>query len=306
MKKYSMTLAIILSILSCFSVNMDEKVVKPDTLNIGTPMSLVLSFSSSVDSISLVLPDTLSTLDFNVTDVIREKEGVSGASIYFAPFETGQVILPSFEVETWKDEIPELHNTRQYTFLVQSVLPDSGAVLREISGPEKVYLNFWDYLLIVAVIATLILIIWLITKIPKKELQKEIKKKPEIVIPAWEIALQSLKRLKETNLPSNGKFLDFYFELSLILRRLLEGHYMFNAAEMTTYEINEVLSELKVEDRIEIKSFLQKCDMIKYAKQLPSIEEAEKDYNWVLTYTAAVRDREMARIKDLEKEKQNV
>ncbi len=305
MKKYSIVLSLLLLIFSCFAVRMDEQLVKPDSLNIGTPINMKLSFSEPVDSVNIAIPDTSSVLDFNATEIIEDKDGVTGANIYFAPFETGQVILPAFEVESWQNEIPEIHNTRQYTLLVQSVLPDSGAVLRDIDGPVKVNLTVFDYLLIIVVIAAIVLIIWLLTKIPKKEYKKVVREKPIIVIPAWETALSALKELKDSDLLKNGNFLEYYFELSLILRKLIEGFYNFNAAEMTTYEINEALAELKVEERLEIKAYLQSCDMIKYAKQMPSMEDADKAYSWLYQYAEQIKKIDLERKAALEKEKQN-
>jgi cell division protein YceG involved in septum cleavage len=168
-------------------------------------------------------------------------------------------------------------------------------------------LNFWDYLLIVCGISLLALIIWLLTKIPKKEITKLTVKKPEIIIPAWETALKSLDSLKSAQLMQSGKFLEYYFELSSILRRFIEGYYKFNAAEMTTYEINDELSKLEVEERPEIKNYLLNCDMKKYAKQIPTMEDADNSFNWLFKYVSEIKEHELKKAEvAAAEEKKNV
>ncbi|MBN2828742.1 MAG: hypothetical protein JXR56_00310 [Candidatus Cloacimonetes bacterium] len=307
MKRFAILLILATLTFGLPAVNMTEQVDQPDTLNIGTPIEILLSFSPPVDSASVEVPDTLTTFDFFGNQPIYQDDKLQGIMMTVAPFETGQLALPSMKVMSWSDEIPEQHETRHRIFMVQTVLPDSGAVLKDISGTLKVRLNFWDYLLIIGGIALLIAIIWLLTKIPRKDITKPTYRKPEVIIPAWEIALKSLEALKSAQLMQNGRFLDYYFELSSILRRFIEGYYNFNAAEMTTYEINDALSELDVEQRPEIKSFLLNCDMKKYAKQIPTMEDADNSYYWLYKYITGIKEIELKKAETIAgEEKKNV
>jgi hypothetical protein len=253
------------------------------------------------------VPDTLTTFDVIGNLPLYEADKLSGIKMILTPFETGQLPFPSMNVMTWDEEILEQHQTRHQYFMVRTVLPDSGAVLVDISEPVTVRLNFWDYLLIISSIALLILIIWGITKIPRKDVNKPKYEKPEVIIPAWKTALESLEELKSKQLIEKGDYLSYYFELSSILRWFIEDNFGINAAEMTTYEINDALSDLEVEVRPEIKNYLLNCDMKKYAKQIPTMEEADSSYYWLHKYLTEVKQIELSKIEDSEsKEGKNV
>jgi len=307
MKRIIFTLVLISLGLVLNATKMTETITEPDTLTIGTPIDFVIRFSPPVDSAFVEVPDTLTTFDVIGNLPLYEADKLSGIKMILTPFETGQLPFPSMNVMTWDEEILEQHQTRHQYFMVRTVLPDSGAVLVDISEPVTVRLNFWDYLLIISSIALLILIIWGITKIPRKDVNKPKYEKPEVIIPAWKTALESLEELKSKQLIEKGDYLSYYFELSSILRWFIEDNFGINAAEMTTYEINDALSDLEVEVRPEIKNYLLNCDMKKYAKQIPTMEEADSSYYWLHKYLTEVKQIELSKIEDSEsKEGKNV
>ncbi|MDP8231612.1 MAG: hypothetical protein P9L91_02965 [Candidatus Zophobacter franzmannii] len=307
MKRIIFTLVLISLGLVLNATKMTETITEPDTLTIGTPIDFVIRFSPPVDSAFVEVPDTLTTFDVIGNLPLYEADKLSGIKMILTPFETGQLPFPSINVMTWDEEILEQHQTRHQYFMVRTVLPDSGAVLVDISEPVTVRLNFWDYLLIISSIALLVLIIWGITKIPRKDVNKPKYEKPEVIIPAWKTALESLEELKSKQLIEKGDYLSYYFELSSILRWFIEDNFGINAAEMTTYEINDALSDLEVEVRPEIKNYLLNCDMKKYAKQIPTMEEADSSYYWLHKYLTEVKQIELSKIEDSEsKEGKNV
>jgi hypothetical protein len=96
----------------------------------------------------------------------------------------------------------------------------------------------------------------------------------------WEIALEELAKLRESDLLARGEYKLFYLELSDIFRRYLERRYGIYALERTTIEIIMEFRKLalaKEEEKV-IHDFLEGCDLVKFAKYLPTAEDIERDY----------------------------
>ena len=71
---------------------------------------------------------------------------------------------------------------------------------------------------------------------------------------------------------------EFYVLLSEIVKRILEAGYEIHTAEQTTSEIMESLarkSDLEPEKLNRIESFFVRCDVVKFAKYVPSTPEHE-------------------------------
>ena len=92
--------------------------------------------------------------------------------------------------------------------------------------------------------------------------------------PAHDIALEALARLAASDLLARGEVKAFYIEVSEIVRRYVEGRYGFVALEMTTGELLEALHRAGVGGEIYdvFRSFLDRCDLVKFAKYEPPAE----------------------------------
>lgn len=95
----------------------------------------------------------------------------------------------------------------------------------------------------------------------------------------WEIALADLGELKESALIVKGQFKLFYLRLSEIFRHYLERRYGIGALERTTWEIITEFRSLALPESEEkqIGSFLDDCDLVKFAKFEPTSEQAAAD-----------------------------
>ena len=73
-----------------------------------------------------------------------------------------------------------------------------------------------------------------------------------------------------------GAVKDFHIEASDIVRRYVEARFSVPALEMTTWEIVGGLERTGVdaETREQLRRFLDRCDLVKFAKVRPSIEES--------------------------------
>lgn len=93
--------------------------------------------------------------------------------------------------------------------------------------------------------------------------------------PAWEVALERLEALENSEFFERGEAIEFHMELSEILREFIGRHYGFPAVESTTREIAAVLDRDRLGTRQarELLRILEDTDMVKFARQsLPEDE----------------------------------
>lgn len=101
-------------------------------------------------------------------------------------------------------------------------------------------------------------------------------------VPADEIAYAELIRLRAARLPEKGLSREYYYRLSDIVRHYLEARFSLRAPEMTT---EEFLNELKLSEALSskhkglLKDFLEKCDLVKFARYGPKPIEVVDSYN---------------------------
>ena len=115
----------------------------------------------------------------------------------------------------------------------------------------------------------------------------------EIVIPPHEWAFDQLQALIEEQLVENGRINEFYFRLSMIVRRYIELRYGMTAPEWTTEEflVNVQRSDaLSPEHRAMLGGFLQACDMVKFALYEPETSEIERAFNLARDFVSQTAD----------------
>jgi hypothetical protein len=96
--------------------------------------------------------------------------------------------------------------------------------------------------------------------------------------PAHEVALEALRKLRESDLLATGQIKAFYIELSEIVRRYIEGRYFVPALELTTGELMADLKQVSLasEARDVLRNLLEMSDLVKFAKYAPANEEHER------------------------------
>lgn len=94
---------------------------------------------------------------------------------------------------------------------------------------------------------------------------------PEPQVPAHEIALSRLDRLKTSEYLSRGQIKPFFVDLTEILKEYIGARFAFLAVEHTTDEIRRDIRTLVMAPAIrsDILEVLQLADMVKFAKYLP-------------------------------------
>jgi len=117
--------------------------------------------------------------------------------------------------------------------------------------------------------------------------QKQFLKPVEPPKTAWEAAYEQLAALERENFLSNGKIEPYYFQLSNIVRRYIEDRFDIRAPEMTTEEFLYSLKSFDQLDNIQkdsLKEFLNACDMVKFARFSPSMEEAHNGFDLAMKF----------------------
>ena len=96
--------------------------------------------------------------------------------------------------------------------------------------------------------------------------------------PAHEIALEKLVLLRSAGYLDRGEFKPFYFGVSEAIREYLGNRYDFDSLELTTTELMDEMRPVAMAgvDPDELLKFLLDCDLVKFAKYIPPLEDAQR------------------------------
>lgn len=124
---------------------------------------------------------------------------------------------------------------------------------------------WWAFAL--ALIGLIILVFLLVRKGKKRD-------EPVIQLSFLEEALLKIKHLRDAR--SYDKNLkEYYYELSIIIRKFLVAHFKVELLDKTTYEIEIILRKHALPEVIvsDIRLLLNQSDMVKFAKSKPDVGE---------------------------------
>lgn len=109
---------------------------------------------------------------------------------------------------------------------------------------------------------------------------RERKEETIVILNLKDKTLQQINEL-EASEAYNVDLKEYYFDLSLILKRFLSAHYHTSIMEKTTSELEHVLSLAKLDKEIisVILQLLTQSDMVKFAKSKPTLEEIKNVTN---------------------------
>ena len=149
---------------------------------------------------------------------------------------------------------------------------------RDVTGPEPVtedalrarWLALALDVLFIVILATLIVSAYL-------------RRRPKPVVPpppprpAWIVALEALDVIARGDMLSRGLTKDYYDAISDVVRRYVGAFCGFDALEMTS---DEVLARMRRTPLVgvaptELEHMLRECDLVKFARYVPTHEESE-------------------------------
>jgi hypothetical protein len=125
----------------------------------------------------------------------------------------------------------------------------------------------------------------------KKKTQAAIR----ILKPAHEIAYARLQALVWQDLIKAGRVKEFYETISDILRHYIEDRFELRAPERTTEEFlfeirnTSILSE---NDSKALAEFLTHCDLVKFAKHLPTTEQIQRTFDLAKNFIEQTKSEE--------------
>lgn len=217
----------------------------------------------------------------------REKDGcfIIERNYVLSSYEIGQQAIPSLKIKyTGKHGEGEVA-TNEITVDIKGVLKEGeiSGDIKDILPPVSVPTSFkrlvpWIYAGLAALFLAGI-ISWLIKKRktgPKRQEQEFVKRTPH------EVAYELLERLSKEDLIAKGLIKEYYYRMTDIVRHYIEDRFGLLAPERTTEEfLTEMAHANQLDDihKLLMQEFLERCDMVKYARYGPSKTEIQETYN---------------------------
>jgi hypothetical protein len=284
---------IIVSYLLSFSAWSQSKIsisssVNKTTIYIGDLITYSVKITHDED-VEVLLPSLGANLGgFEIRDYHEfeprkvEDKIVHQVDYVISTFDVGDFEIPPIAVgyKVLPDTVEQIMKTESIKIVVESMKPSEDGDIREIKPPWEISFN-WKPIVIIGIIAffAILFVIAFIYVIKKrKKGEAIIPKKLEPQRPPHEIAYEELQRLADSDLLETGQIKLYYSEVSDIIRRYLEGRYQIIAMEMTTTEVLDQLRATEIEENHFgfFVQFLESCDLVKFAKYIPTETENEE------------------------------
>lgn len=252
-------------------------------VTVGDRITLIVQVEHASDA-SVSWPDTLDLSPFELLDARLEPttsedgRAISTALFSVAAFELGELELPAFELAVLSaDGTTETLQTDRFGIEVVSVGADEGGDIREIRGPltipvSAVRVALWGLLFMLLGAALWAgYRRWRDSRAPAEAVPSGPPPRP-----AHEIALEALAELEASPLLERGEVKEYHVVASEVVRRYIEAVFDVPSLEMTTGEVMAGLERIDApgEARVVLHRFLDRCDLVKFAKLRPAAEAA--------------------------------
>ena len=241
----------------------------PKKLTVGDPFYVELKLTCSNSSkITGPLADSLGSfliLDQQLKTKSRQGYNENLYRLKMAGFKAGEQALPRLFFLLSSGDKTDTLKSDSLKVNINSVLSPKMQDINDLK-PEAKFPNYWLWL-IPALVLVLAALGYLSLQLYKK--LKKIRELALAPLPPWDEALKALDQIPVDEWLSKGLVKKYYYALSEILKRYIERRYEFNAAEQTSTEVIAEMKRLKTPFREEFVSFIQRADLIKYAKHQP-------------------------------------
>jgi len=267
--------------------------VDKNDITIGDKITLLIQVRFQ-GNVTVSIPDTGDRIGvFVVKNAGEAKEVTDGKnksriverSYVLSSYKTGLQTIPAIEIEYNDDSGKGIIATNEIEINIKGILTEGENVadVRDISPPVDVNTNFnrlfqWIFTGVAAVV-----LFFFVYRMLKKRKKRERIKTIEVVkkLP-HETAYELLEMLAKENLIDKGLVKEYYYRITNILRHYIEDRFGMSAPERTTEEFMVEMaytSKLNNPHKKLIREFLEKCDMVKYAKYGPSFIESQEIYH---------------------------
>ena len=260
------------------------------TPTLGDQITLTLTVDAESD-VTVTMPDfgdqmgRFNIADYKSTETLRDDGRYEFSQIYTLDLPmSGKLTTPSFLVEfidnraesDQRGKIQEIL-TEAMTFEVASVFADGEVpeelyplqgTMEELVLPTSKKSKRWMYFAMAAGLNAMAGAAYL-------RLRKPV---PKVILPPDVVALKALDVMQARQIPTDPKGIDaWYVELSGIVRTYIEGRFDIHAPRLTTEEFFELArknDELKDEDKILIRTLLERSDRVKFTDFIPPSDES--------------------------------
>jgi len=209
--------------------------------------------------------------------VLIDEDGLlNGILFEIMAWDTGQFVTPDYSIDILNPDgtLDFSLETEPISFSISSILAATDQTdFRPIKGPVPVkgVISTRAILLSLILVGIVAGIIWTWRQRQKVQYQKldyAVMEAPED---------RALRRLKELDVSGLSK--KYYADLSHISREYIETKYFIRALEMTTEEIHGFRSLFPMDESqfSQWIQFLNEADMVKYAREIPSLEKMSVD-----------------------------
>ena len=188
-------------------------------------------------------------------------------------FDTGAYYIAPFKFIINKDTVNPLF-TEPLHLLVNTVATDTSLTkVKDIKPPYDEPFDWRWYLpyayIGLAILAAIILLIFIIKKLNKKKQVEIVVEKPKI--PAHITALATLENIKSEAVWKENKTKEYYSSIADTVRLYIEERFNINALELTSDEIIKIFKSQVVdpESKSKLNQILTLSDFVKFAKQIP-------------------------------------
>ena len=190
-------------------------------------------------------------------------------------FDSAFYYIPPFEVLIDSQNYSSNHLALNvYHFPIDTTNVEAIFPIKDIVKVKLTIADFWMILLAIGLLALCTAFIVYLTKraIDEKPILKRVTIAPKL--PAHQVALKEMNRIKEEKSWQREDVKQYYTELTDTLRVYMEDRFGFNAMEMTSDEIIDHLNELPDKEWIgELRTLFTMSDLVKFAKYKPLINE---------------------------------
>ncbi|MBN1518012.1 hypothetical protein JXA32_15720 [Candidatus Sumerlaeota bacterium] len=285
--------------------------LRPQKAEAGDPVEYIVTARWDANAVSKVSlrnrpsSDTLELLDYQAGDARTLKDGRTEAqyTMRLLPLTDGAMIIPPAEVEYIVNGEDQSHVAQSQAARLEVSLtppedaqnPDIRERLAQASvAPDRTVL--YAILAGGAVLAALAGVVgWLIWRkwnshvadVPREPLR-----------PLEEIVREQLDQLARGDLLIQGKYKEFFLELSRIMRFYAGQRFNILALDMTSYELEEALADrVNQELHDQLREFNSDCDLAKFAKHRPKNARVDQllqlAHEWVRKTSPSMRDGKM-------------
>ena len=291
------------------SVSADESYsfrasVDRDSISVGDPLTLLLTLELPENATPTIIPEIGLPEAFRVLETLeasKKKTGVGRVrwtqAIRLTSFRPGETEISQLRIRVVPADGDTLVlSDDPISILVQSVKPEGLTDILDLKHPVSIdtVIPFWTWVILALLVFTLIgFIVWRGRKSPGVSIRE-----PIVTTVDW---FDEIRKLRTSGLIEKGDFDTYYTRLSEVLRRFIEQSTGVEAMERTTYEIRGDLIFAEVSDSriLEVESFLNEADLVKFAKFEPNAGRAIEDTARVLVLMGSI-DQERVLPKDSE------